>query len=277
MRAEAQLANPSDAKPAAAEQANLDSETATLQPLWNIWSDVHQAVDNYYHKQLFHTALITIYMIVKPTTAENKPIPTHTITSTSATEDCDTVKKLNCYVCKNTGPNHNQDHFQSVQNVIVNLRVHTAANISTSDNITHSVPVPILAPTPTPIPILTPPILTMATYPNATITTGVTTVDNMETVELHETTQNDSEEREEREGMWRNEISKEKDTEESIEKEKRKTERRIDEKKEAKTEDMNEVYTAKQAANDDTAHQQPSTFDWATKVDVSDSLNPHFT
>jgi hypothetical protein len=94
------------------------------------------------------------------------------------------------------------------------------------------------------------------------------------TIDFHETTQNDSEEREEREGMWRNEISEEKDTEESIEKEKGKTERRIDEKKEAKTKDTNEVYTAKQAANDDTAHQQPSTFDWATEVDVSDGLSP---
>jgi hypothetical protein len=46
-----------------------------------------------------------------------------------------------------------------------------------------------------------PPILTTATYPNTTITTGVPTVNNVETVKLHKTTQNDSEEREEREGM----------------------------------------------------------------------------
>jgi hypothetical protein len=37
---------------------------------------------------------------------------------------------------------------------------------------------------------------------------------------------------------------------------------------------MNEVYTTKQAANDNTAHWQPSTFNWATEVDVSDSLSP---
>ena len=100
------------------------------------------------------------------------------------------------------------------------------------------------------------------------------TITEVVTIDLHRTTQNDSEEWEEREGMQRNKISEEKDTEESIEKEKGKTERRIDEKEEAKTKDTNEVYTAKQAVNNNTAHQQPSTFNWATEVDVSDGLSP---
>ena len=53
----------------------MESETAAQQPLWNIWSDVHQVAENYYYKQLYRTSPIAIYMIVKPNTATPIHIP----------------------------------------------------------------------------------------------------------------------------------------------------------------------------------------------------------
>ena len=59
------------------EQRRLKA-AATPQLLWDIWSDLCQTAENYYYKQLFHTAPITVYMIIKPTAAtatyhENRP------------------------------------------------------------------------------------------------------------------------------------------------------------------------------------------------------------
>jgi hypothetical protein len=98
LRAEAQLADPANTKPAAAEKANpLNSDTATpsvsenatitlfLIPAPNSSINACQEADNYYIKQLVHTALITIYTIVEPTTAANIPTLTHTDPATVPT------------------------------------------------------------------------------------------------------------------------------------------------------------------------------------------------
>jgi hypothetical protein len=79
LRAEAQLATPSNAKPAAAVQANpADSDTATLSANENAATtllpvqfansliNIRQEVDNYYCKQLLRTAPIAVYTIVEP-------------------------------------------------------------------------------------------------------------------------------------------------------------------------------------------------------------------
>ena len=98
MRAEAELATPANVKPAS-EQNPVESETATLQPLWNIWSDVCQIAENHYYKQLYRTAPITIYAIVKPNTATPIPIPNPTqnpaTSSTGAYDDMDSIEKIN--------------------------------------------------------------------------------------------------------------------------------------------------------------------------------------
>jgi hypothetical protein len=48
-------------------------------PLWNdTWSDVCQVADNYYCKQLSHTAPIAVYTIVEPTAATTIPPTTQT-------------------------------------------------------------------------------------------------------------------------------------------------------------------------------------------------------
>jgi hypothetical protein len=109
--AEAQLANPSNVKPAAAEQANpLDSDTATpsvsknatitlfLVPAPNSSINIHQEMDNYYCKLQLRTAPITVYPIVEPTAATNIPTPTHTDPATVpawlANNNCDMVTKV---------------------------------------------------------------------------------------------------------------------------------------------------------------------------------------
>lgn len=91
------------------------------------------------------------------------------------------------------------------------------------------------------------------------------------TVELHKTTQHESEESKESEGIGRDEISENQNAEENIEKGERETKRRIDEKV-VGNEDTKEVRT--QTGEDNATHRQPTPFNWATDVDISDGLSP---
>jgi hypothetical protein len=125
------------------------------------------------------------------------------------------------------------------------------------------IPIPALAPAPVPIPVL-PLALTTATYPNIAVTTRATLVIKAETVNLHKTTQHDSEESE---GMGRDKISEKQNAEESIEKGEQETQRRIDEERVVKNKDMKAICT--QIDKDDATHHQSTPFDWATDVDVS--------
>ena len=103
LRAEAELANPANTKPAS-EQNPVESETATLQPLWNIWSDVRQVVEIFYYKQLYRTAPITVYAIVEPNAATPIPIPDPTqnpaTSSASAYDDMDSIEKINAELAR---------------------------------------------------------------------------------------------------------------------------------------------------------------------------------
>jgi len=142
LRAEAQLANPSNVKPAAAEQANpLDSDTATPSvsenatitpfpvPAPNSSINVRQETDNYYCKLQLRTAPIAVCAIVEPTAATNIPTPTHTDPATVpawlANDDCDTVAKVEARLLRmeqywaesRTGP-----FPESVRNAIAELR-----------------------------------------------------------------------------------------------------------------------------------------------------------
>ena len=76
----------------------MESETAIPQPLWNIWSDVHQVAEIFYYKQLYCTALIAIYAIVEPNAATPIPIPDPTqnpaTSSASADDDMDSIEKI---------------------------------------------------------------------------------------------------------------------------------------------------------------------------------------
>jgi hypothetical protein len=88
--------------PTAADETTTSSTSENLTsaplqpalPLWDSLSNVRQEAENYFHKQQLRTAPIATYPIVEPTTAANNPVPAHTITCTSAAEDCDTVEKL---------------------------------------------------------------------------------------------------------------------------------------------------------------------------------------
>ena len=96
LRAKSELATPANAK-LASEQNPVESETATPQPLWNIWSDIHQVAEIFYYK-LYHTAPIAVYAIVKPNTATPIPIPNPTqnptTSSASADDDMDSIEKI---------------------------------------------------------------------------------------------------------------------------------------------------------------------------------------
>ena len=82
------------------KQAQLET-TATPQPPWNIWTDLHQEAENYYCKQLFRTAPIAVHAIVEPNATADIAftIPTSTATdpatsSTLTDDDMDTVEKI---------------------------------------------------------------------------------------------------------------------------------------------------------------------------------------
>jgi hypothetical protein len=100
--------------------------------------------------------------------------------------------------------------------------------------------------------------------------TGATAVVKVTTGELHETTQHKSEESKESEGMGRDEISENQNTEEGIEKGEWETKRRIDEEKVVGNKDTKEVRA--QTGEDDAMSCQSIPFDWAT--DVNESTSP---
>ena len=82
------------------KQAQLET-TATPQPPWNIWTNLYLLVDNYYCKQLFCAAPITVHMIVEPNATTDIVFtiltPTDTDPATSSTltdDDMDTVEKI---------------------------------------------------------------------------------------------------------------------------------------------------------------------------------------
>ena len=97
------------------KQARLKAE-ATPQPLWNIWSDLRQTAENYYHKQLFRTAPIAVYAIVEPTTATS-PTPTE--------DDMNTVKKVDAELLrmeKNWAETRSGPFPEGIRNAIADLR-----------------------------------------------------------------------------------------------------------------------------------------------------------
>ena len=69
---------------------------ASAPPNWDQWGDVRQAADNYYCKQLFRTAPITVYAIVEPNATSNTAVPAvlATVPTWLANDDCDTVAKV---------------------------------------------------------------------------------------------------------------------------------------------------------------------------------------
>ena len=97
------------------KQAWLKAE-ATPQPLWNIWSDLRQTAENYYHKQLFRTAPIAVYAIVEPTTATS-PTPTE--------DDMNTVEKVDAELLrmeKNWAETRSGPFPEGIRNAMADLR-----------------------------------------------------------------------------------------------------------------------------------------------------------
>jgi hypothetical protein len=89
---------------------------ASAPPGWDQWGDVHQAAVNFYHKQLFSTAPITVNAIVEPTAATNIPPPAQTdpgtvptwIAMMTATQS--QKSKPDCFKWNSTGWNRERDH-----------------------------------------------------------------------------------------------------------------------------------------------------------------------
>jgi hypothetical protein len=102
-------------------------------------------------------------------------------------------------------------------------------------------------------------------YLNTAAMTGAMAVVKVTTGELHETTQHESKESKGSEGMGRDEISENQNTEENIEKGEQETKRRIDEEKVVGNKDTKEVHA--QTGEDDAMSHQSTPFDWATDVD----------
>ena len=191
-------------------------------------------VDNYQYEQLFHTALIAV---VKPPTATNNltpaPIPTSTCIDT-APEDCETVKQIDVKLLRmweQWAQSRSGPFLESVLNTIAYLRseLEQQAPPSAPGHSLNSSPIATFElDTATPAQT-TSQASTTTTDLSTAASTETMTVAMVATVELHDTTQDDSEEKEGSESMRREEISEEKNGEEEQEKRAEERERRAEE------------------------------------------------
>ena len=152
---------------------------ASTPPNWDQWGDVHQTAVNFYYKQLYSTAPITVNAIFEPTAATDIPPPAQTdprtVPAWIANDDCDTVTKVEAKLLRmqeywaesQTGP-----FLESVRNAIANLQ----ASFEKRDRETTANPSPASTTTTATIPAPTN-TATPAIYETTTTTTATSTME----------------------------------------------------------------------------------------------------
>jgi hypothetical protein len=187
---------------------------ACAPPLWDSWSDVRQAAENYHLKQLHRTAPIAVHAFVEPPTIANLTpalIPTTCIDT--APEDCETVEQIDAKLLRmqeQWAQSRSGPFPESILNVIAYLRSELEQQAPPS------APAPAHSPNSSPITTFESDTATPAqtssqaptttTDSSAAASTEKTMVAMTAAVKLHETTQDDSEEHEGSEETRRDEI-----------------------------------------------------------------------